>query len=202
MTGQTLVSSWSGEDDCSVLDKAPQTRQITFETIRCEPEGTEGHQILVQDFDPSDAQSILDRMGKIEVKPLILSVGDRGRSKDVFKVRWHIMLTGRASSNATQLVINDDLQLYVAKHFFDVGKGRGVVSCKANKSLLSRDLIRIGRMRYFYNQFVALAAEKGFNELASTPSDIFLRASVLIYTCRRHNHRCVHDTCRVGPGGH
>ncbi|KAJ7652423.1 kinase-like domain-containing protein [Mycena polygramma] len=157
MTGP-LRSSFSGEDDDSILDKAPETSTVTFETIRCHPEGTEGRQVLVQDMDPADKSSVLDRTGKIEVKPLILSLGDRGKSKDVFK-----------------MVIDDDSQVYVAKQFFDVGRGRGNVSRKANKSYLSRDLIRIGRLQHFYTEFTTLAATKGFNDLANVKiTDAFL----------------------------
>ena len=87
--GQTLTSSFSGEDDYSVLTKdLPETRKIKFATIRCKAIGTEGRQELVEESDPKDpsGECGLELGGKIEVTTLILSLGDRGRSKDVSKV--------------------------------------------------------------------------------------------------------------------
>jgi hypothetical protein len=84
-----LTSSFSGEDDYSVLTKAlPETRKIKFATIRCKAIGTEGRQELVEESDPKDPTNEcgLELGGKIEATTLILSLGDRGRSKDVSKV--------------------------------------------------------------------------------------------------------------------
>ncbi|KAJ7126923.1 kinase-like domain-containing protein [Mycena epipterygia] len=150
--GQILTSSFSGEDDdYSVLHKAPPpARTVSFTIIRCKPDGHQGRQTLFEDLDPKAPTCTLKLTGKIEENPLILSIGDRGKSKDVFK-----------------LFIENDNQVYVAKRFFDVGKGRGIIPRKTNRSLLSRDLIRIGRMRWFYREFEALAADKGFNELST-----------------------------------
>ncbi|KAJ7452925.1 hypothetical protein FB451DRAFT_1409203 [Mycena latifolia] len=149
MSGQALTSSFSGEDNYSALYKLPESRVVTFETLQCEPEGTEGRHTLVQAPDPQDPECRLQQTGKLDAKPLILSLNDRGRSKDVYK-----------------LVIDGEQQVYVAKHFFDVGKGRGLIPRRQNRALLGRDLIRIGRMRWFYERFTTLATAKGFNELA------------------------------------
>ncbi|KAJ6567494.1 hypothetical protein B0H10DRAFT_1841848, partial [Mycena sp. CBHHK59/15] len=62
---------------------------------------------------------------------------------------------------------------YVAKILFDVGQGRQVVSPALNQTLLSRELIRIGRLSWFYGEFEKLAANKGFTELASMFNILF-----------------------------
>ncbi|KAJ6607986.1 hypothetical protein B0H10DRAFT_1955825 [Mycena sp. CBHHK59/15] len=160
-TGQTLTSSFSGEDDYSVLAKArPEIRKVKFVTIRCKATGTEGRQVLIGDLDPNDptGECSLELGDKIEVTTLILSLGDRGRSKDVSK-----------------FYIEGHDQVYVAKILFDVGQGRQVVSPALNQTLLSRELIRIGRFSWFYGEFEKIAANKGFTELATVKiSDAFL----------------------------
>ncbi|KAJ7812767.1 hypothetical protein B0H13DRAFT_1925939 [Mycena leptocephala] len=90
-------------------------------------------------------------------------------------VRSHEVLTGSpAIQMAGQSMNSEDnhpLQYYLFVFHKLVVQP---VDHMINKSLLSRDLIRIGRMRFFYNEFTALAAKKGFNELASvTITDTF-----------------------------
>jgi hypothetical protein len=68
---------------------------------------------------------------------------------------------------ALQFKIDGDTQSYVAKKIFDIGKGRGVeVTADVNQSILSRDLIRLKRLAWFYKSFIQLVAEKGLDELA------------------------------------
>ncbi|KAJ7025599.1 adaptin N terminal region-domain-containing protein [Mycena alexandri] len=107
-TGETagkLTSSWNPEDDySSPLSRrqlAPETDKIEFCIVHCQPEGTEGKHIRVMEEEK--------RFGHIETKPVILSLGDRGKSKDVYKFR-----------------IDGDPQPYAAKKVFDIGKGRNV----------------------------------------------------------------------------
>ncbi|KAJ7020146.1 kinase-like domain-containing protein [Mycena alexandri] len=90
------------------------------------------------------------RFGHIETKPVILSLGDRGKSKDVYKFR-----------------IDGDPQPYAAKKVFDIGKGRNVeVTASLNQELLSRDLLRLKRLSWFHQAFVKLASSRGYDELA------------------------------------
>ncbi|KAJ6500764.1 kinase-like domain-containing protein [Mycena sanguinolenta] len=106
------------------------------------PEGTEGRHMLTKDG--------VSRTGVIDANTLILSVGDRGKSKDVHKFR-----------------IEGDTHAYVAKKVFDIGKGRGVeVTPVINQSVLSRDLVRLKRLSWFQKGFLKLASEKGLTELA------------------------------------
>ncbi|KAF7368975.1 Atypical/Alpha protein kinase [Mycena venus] len=138
----TLKSTFNLDDDYSALTKRPETFKVTFATIRCEPEGTEGRHVLIKDC--------VSRTGAIEVNTLILSVGDRGKSKDVHKFR-----------------IEGDTDSYIAKKIFDIGKGRGVeVTPATNKSVLSHDLFRLKRLAWFHKGFLKRASEKGLTELA------------------------------------
>ncbi|KAJ6448388.1 kinase-like domain-containing protein [Mycena sanguinolenta] len=150
-TGSVLISSFNPNDDYSALSKRPNTFKIVFDTIHCEPAGNDGKHVLRKDS--------LSRTGAIEVNPLILSLGDRGKSKDVHKFK-----------------IDGDSQLYVAKKLFDIGKGRGVdVTPACSKSVLSRDLTRLRRLAWFREGFFRRASDKGLNELAEfMVSDGFL----------------------------
>ncbi|KAK6972171.1 Atypical/Alpha protein kinase [Favolaschia claudopus] len=142
-TVSTLTSSFNPHDDFSILSSKPETSKITFTTIRSEPvAGSEGRYELTKDN--------TERIGYIETKPLILSMADRGKSKDVYKFK-----------------IETDAQRYVAKKIFDMGKGRDIeVTPSVNKSLLGRDLMRLSRLHWFFVRFLDLALNKGLGELA------------------------------------
>ncbi|KAJ7087652.1 kinase-like domain-containing protein [Mycena belliarum] len=91
--------------------------------------------------------------GRMETKPLILSVSDRGKSKDVFK-----------------LFIDGDQQPYVAKMFFDIGQGSkkdgNIVSKADNARALGLDLFRLNRLAIWRSNFMELAATRNFSEVA------------------------------------
>ncbi|KAJ7456354.1 hypothetical protein B0H11DRAFT_2244038 [Mycena galericulata] len=150
-TTSTLASSFNTNVDYSILSKIPLTSKVTFNIVHCEPDGTEGRHHLSKD----DAT----KTGAIEVNTLILSMGDRGKSKDVHK-----------------FIIDGDSQPYVAKKIFDIGKGRDVeVTPTVNQDILSRDLIRLKRLSYFLERFLSLASAKGLDELAEfSVSDAFM----------------------------
>ncbi|KAJ7837692.1 kinase-like domain-containing protein [Mycena leptocephala] len=137
-----LTSTFNNDDDLSALTNKPETFKVKFETVTCEPRGNEGGQSLSKNSDL--------RTGEIEVKPLILSLRDRGKSKDVHKLR-----------------IDGDKQIYVAKKLIDIGQGRAAeVSHTTARDLLGRDLVRLTRMGSFRDEFFKFASEKGINELA------------------------------------
>ncbi|KAJ7619919.1 kinase-like domain-containing protein [Mycena polygramma] len=146
-----LTSNFNPDDDYSVLSKAPATSKVEFTTVCCMPEGVDGRHVLSKDDGT--------RTGTMEVNTLILSLGDRGKSKDVRKFN-----------------IDGDAQAYVAKEVFDLGKGRGVdVTAAINQDLLSRDLVRLKRLAWFREAFLKLASDKGLDELADfSVSDAFL----------------------------
>ncbi|KAJ7887151.1 hypothetical protein B0H13DRAFT_2342516 [Mycena leptocephala] len=150
-TAGTLTSTFNPDDDYSVITKGPVTVKVTFTAVHCKPEGTEGKHVLTKDN--------VSRTGAIEVNTLILSSGNRGKSKDVYKFK-----------------IDGDAQPYVAKKVFDVGNGCGVeVTPSVNKSILSHDLVRLKRLSWFHRAFLKRASEKGLDELADfAVSDAFM----------------------------
>lgn len=74
----TLTSTFNLDDDYSALTKRTETLKVTFTSVHCVPEGTEGRHVLTKDGG--------SKTGAIDVNKLILSVCDRGKSKDVHKV--------------------------------------------------------------------------------------------------------------------
>ncbi|KAJ7477359.1 hypothetical protein FB451DRAFT_1454064 [Mycena latifolia] len=136
-----LTSTFCNDDDLSALSK-PETYTIQFETVTCEPQGTDGRQGLCKDHDM--------KTGQIEVNQLILSARDRGRPKDVYKFS-----------------IDGDKQAYVAKKLVDIGQGKGVgINPSDARTLLGHDLVRLTRLATFRDEFFEYARAKGINELA------------------------------------
>ncbi|KAJ7768101.1 kinase-like domain-containing protein [Mycena maculata] len=132
-----MGSKFNGnDDDYSVLSREPETLKVTFSLLNCNPEGPDGRHIFVKDP--------LTKTGAIETKTLILSLGDKGKSKDVYKFQ-----------------IDTDPQPYVAKKIFDIGKGRGVeITPAVNETTLSRDLLVLKRLAFFHKRFLERAVDQ------------------------------------------
>ncbi|THH30819.1 hypothetical protein EUX98_g3365 [Antrodiella citrinella] len=95
-------------------------------------------------------------MGTISRAPLVLSVADRGRTKDVYK-----------------LVISGST--YVAKKLVDIGNGRSSdIGFTDSLKFLSLDLIRLKRMAHFMGKFQSVAAEHGVETAKLLVSDAFI----------------------------
>ncbi|KAF8194367.1 hypothetical protein K438DRAFT_2017448, partial [Mycena galopus ATCC 62051] len=98
-------------------------------------------------IDPDTGVATLDearsvKTGKISKSPLSgVRQIDLGKSKDVFK----LTMTGVPGT-------------YVAKFFFDVGRGRGN-GLEANEVLLLHDLVRLKRLALFRDQFMQTARD-------------------------------------------
>lgn len=73
------------------------------------------------------------------------------------------------------------------------------MSRTVNRALLSRDLIRMGRLSWFYNQFAALTADKGLHELAGA-SNFQAHAPQYSHPHRCNNLQSVPHSCPVGRG--
>ncbi|KAJ7506630.1 kinase-like domain-containing protein [Mycena galericulata] len=94
-----------------------------------------------------------EQEGRIEVNPLILSISDRGKSKNVYK-----------------FYIKD--KIFAAKRFFDTGNkpnadGTVVVSKRDNDVGLARDLYRLVRMQMFRSKYMERAATVNFGEISN-----------------------------------
>ncbi|KAJ7816881.1 hypothetical protein B0H13DRAFT_2380117 [Mycena leptocephala] len=104
-----------------------------------------------------------EQTGRIDINTLILSIADRGKSKNVFKFYMD------AEKN----------KVFVAKRFIDVGRepvnGVHVVSKSDNDVGLAKDLFRLQCMAMFRQLFMETAATKNFMEIANFEvSDAFL----------------------------
>ncbi|KAJ7037365.1 hypothetical protein C8F04DRAFT_1180443 [Mycena alexandri] len=94
-----------------------------------------------------------EQEGRIEVNPLILSISDRGKSKNVYK-----------------FYIKD--KMFAAKRFFDTGNrpnadGTVVVSKRDNDVGLAHDLYRLARMQMFRSKYMERAATVNFGEISN-----------------------------------
>jgi hypothetical protein len=102
---------------------------------------------------------------------LILSIADRGKSKNVFKVIY-LLDTGMANNSSQFYMDAEKNKVFVAKRFIDVGRepvnGVHVVSKTDNDVGLAKDLFRLQRMAMFRQLFMETAATKNFMEIASS----------------------------------
>ncbi|KAJ7740269.1 hypothetical protein DFH07DRAFT_965450 [Mycena maculata] len=98
-----MDSKFNGnDDDYSVLDREPETLKVTFNILNCNPDGPDGHHVFAKDP--------LTKTGAIEKKTLILSLGDRGKSKDVIqRVHWLLPISRVRSRHKGSLVIFDPM---------------------------------------------------------------------------------------------
>lgn len=103
--------------------------------------------------------------GKMEIETLILSVSDRGKSKNVYKVCLCPVHDNEIILTTHQLYIDGDKQVYVAKKYFDAGTS-GPLSKTENKVALANDLFRLKRLAMFRQKYVDLTRFKGFTEIA------------------------------------
>ncbi|KAJ7237664.1 hypothetical protein C8J57DRAFT_1529215 [Mycena rebaudengoi] len=173
-----LTSTFRNNDDFSVLSSAPATVKVTFRIIQCKSNNDDGGQVLF--LDPTAGVQV----GFMEVETLILSVRDRGKSKDVRK-----------------FTIEGATQPYVAKKIFDIDKGRDVdIDASTNRSLLGRELVRLKRMAWFHGEFMSAAQNKGVDsELADfNVSDGFM-ISVQKDTETGSEHDSGGDTYLIEP---
>ncbi|KAJ7893121.1 hypothetical protein B0H14DRAFT_3675782 [Mycena olivaceomarginata] len=98
-----------------------------------------------------------EQEGRIEVNPLILSISDRGKSKNVYKDK-----------------------MFAAKKFFDTSNkpnadGTVVVSKRDNDVGLAHDLYRLVRMQMFRSKYMERAAIMNFGEISNFEvSSVFL----------------------------
>ncbi|KAI1788424.1 hypothetical protein LXA43DRAFT_1091785 [Ganoderma leucocontextum] len=162
-SGRTLRSLFVGDRD--LLTQTPPTisvAEIRFKKTTCLISEGSGSPTLLEE------SSLLS--GFLETRPLDLSAGERGSTKDVFGLR-----IGHNS--------------YVAKKLVNAGGGRSEdIPLSKAVSILTADLVRLKRMAYFADKFRAFAYDQGVDIAEFDVSEAFLIKSYKLSSAPTTEH--------------